>query len=98
MPEPGIEGGQRTFSLRAYLFLLVVGTLVPAVVLAAFLARRVVADNRESVERRLLEAARAEAALVDAELAGTIRALQGLSQSNRLTVDDLPGFYQQAAG
>ncbi|HZP48336.1 MAG TPA: ATP-binding protein [Vicinamibacterales bacterium] len=89
-------GTPRTLSLRAYLLLLVVGTLVPTVVLAAFLASRVVVDNRETVERRLLEAARSQATLVDAELAGTIRALQGLSESDRLTVDDLAGFYQQA--
>jgi len=93
----GSSPAPRTFSLRAFLLLLVVGTLLPAVVIAAFLARRVAADNREAVERRLLEAARAQAAIVDAELGGTIRALQGIAESDRLTVDDLHGFYVQAA-
>ena len=86
----------RTFSLRAHLLLLVVGTLVPVLVIAAVLVRRVVADNRRAVEQRLLETARAAAAVVDAELAGTIRALQGLVESDRLTTNDIPAFYTQA--
>jgi signal transduction histidine kinase/ActR/RegA family two-component response regulator len=85
-----------TFSVRAYLLVLVIGTTLPAVVVAAFLVRRVVADNRQAVERRLLEAARAEAAIVDAELSGTIRALQGLAQSDRLTNGEIAAFYMQA--
>ena len=86
----------RTVSLRAHLLLLVIGTLLPTLVVAAFLVRRVVSENRGAVERRLLEAARAAAATVDAELVGTIRALQGLGESDRLTIDDIPSFYTQA--
>ena len=94
----GVPAGRpiRTLSLRAHLLVLVIGTLLPTLVLAGFLVRRVVADNRHAVEQRLLEAARAEAALVDAELLGTIRALQGLAQSDRLTAADIPSFYTQA--
>src|SRR4029453_12047111 len=91
MPASG-----RTFSIRAHLLLLVVGTLLPAVVIAAVLVRRVVADNRTAVEQRLLETARAVASVVDAELVGTIRALQGLGESDRLTTGEIPGFYGQA--
>jgi signal transduction histidine kinase/CheY-like chemotaxis protein len=91
MPSP-----PRTFSLRAHLLLLVIGTMLPALLVAAFLVRQVVADNRDAVERRLLEAARAEAAIVDAELGGTIRALQGLAQSDRLTNGEISAFYVQA--
>ena len=86
----------RTFSLRAHLLLLVIASALPVLIVAAYLVRVVVADNREAIERRLLEAARAEAAIVDAELGGTIRALQGLGESDRLTDDDVPGFYAQA--
>jgi signal transduction histidine kinase/CheY-like chemotaxis protein len=86
----------RTLSLRAHLLLLVIGTLLPTLVVAAFLVRHVVIENRDAVERRLLDAARAAAAMVDAELVGTIRALQGLGESDRLTVDDIPSFYGQA--
>jgi len=86
----------RTFSIRAHLLLLLIGTLLPAVVIAAVLVRRVVADNRTAAEHRLLETARAVASVVDAELVGTIRALQGLGESDRLTTGEIPGFHGQA--
>ena len=85
----------RSVSLRAYLLLFVIGTMVPALLVAAILVRRAVADNRESVERQLISAAQAEATVVDAELTGTIRALQGLEQSDHLT-GDISSFYVQA--
>jgi signal transduction histidine kinase/ActR/RegA family two-component response regulator len=91
MPNPA-----RTFSLRAHLLLLVIGTMLPVVLVAAFLVHRVVVENRDAVERRLLEAARVGAAIVDAELGGSIRALQGLGQSDRLTNGQFPAFYVQA--
>ena len=91
-----MAGPSRTFSLRAHLLLLVIGTLVPALLIAAVLVRRVFEDNRKAVEQRLLETARAAAAVVDAELGGTIRALQGLGESGRLTEGEIPGFYDQA--
>jgi signal transduction histidine kinase/CheY-like chemotaxis protein len=94
MPRP-VEA-IRTLSLRAHLLLLVIGTTLPVLLVAAFLVRRVVADDRQAIERRLLEAARAEAAIVDAELAGSIRALQGLGQSDRLTDGQIDAFYKQA--
>ena len=59
-------------------------TGLPVMCVAAVLVSRVVADNRVEAERRLLEAARSGAAVVDAELQGTIRALQGLAESDRL--------------
>jgi signal transduction histidine kinase/CheY-like chemotaxis protein len=86
----------RTFSLRANFLMLLVGTTLPVLLIAGLLVSRVVADNRDEVSRRLLEASRAGAAVVDAELAGTIRALQGLSESDRLTNGELPEFRQQA--
>ena len=86
----------RTFSLRAHLLLLVIGTLVPALLIAAVLVRRVVEGNRRSVEQRLLETARTAAAAVDTELGGTVRALQGLGESGLLTDSEIPGFYEQA--
>jgi signal transduction histidine kinase/ActR/RegA family two-component response regulator len=91
-----MAGPSRTFSLRAHLLLLVIGTLVPALLIAAVLVRRVFNDNRKAAEQRLLETARAAAAGVDAELGGTIRALQGLGESGRLAEGEIPGFYDQA--
>ena len=91
-----MPGPSRAFSLRSHLLLLVIGTLVPALLIAAVLVRRVFNDNRKAVEQRLLETARAAAAVVDAELGGTIRALQGLGESGRLAEGEIPGFYDQA--
>lgn len=88
--------GSRTFSLRAHLLLLVIGTTVPALLITAILVRQVVADNRDAVQQRLQETARATATAVDAELGGTIRALQGLSESDHLTSAEVPQFYEQA--
>ena len=88
--------GSRTFSLRAHLLLLVVGTTLPALLIAAMLVRQVVADNRDAVQDRLRETARATASAVDAELGGTIRVLQALGQSDRLTTHEIPLFYERA--
>jgi signal transduction histidine kinase len=86
----------RHFPLRTHLLLLVVGTLLPALILAGFLLRRVAGDNRDALDRRLLETARTEAAVVDAELAGTMRALQALAESQRLATQDLVDFHEEA--
>ena len=88
----------RMFSLRANFLLLLIGTTLPMLLIAGLLVSRVVADNRDEVSRRLLEAARAGAAVVDAELGGTIHALQGLSESDRLTNSQLPEFSNSREG
>jgi signal transduction histidine kinase len=86
----------RSLPLRTHLLLLVIGTVLPAVIIAGLLIRRVVADNRAAVENELVSTAREQAAVVDRELSGTIRALQGLAQSDRLAAGDLNGFREQA--
>ena len=88
---------RRPLSLRTHLLFLVVGTLLPAVLLR-YVARPsgCVAANRATIERRLLEASRATAALVDAEITATVRTLQALSRSQRLDDGNLAGFYREA--
>jgi signal transduction histidine kinase/CheY-like chemotaxis protein len=86
----------RTFSLRTHLLFLVIATALPVMLVGAVLVSRVIKDNRLEAERRLLEAARAGAAVVDAELQGTIRALQGLAESDRLMDAQLAEFRRQA--
>jgi signal transduction histidine kinase/ActR/RegA family two-component response regulator len=86
----------RTFSLRTHLLFLVIATALPVMLVGAVLVSRVMTDNRLEAERRLLEAARAGAAVVDAELQGTIRALQGLAESDRLVEAQLAEFRGQA--
>jgi signal transduction histidine kinase/CheY-like chemotaxis protein len=93
-PEPVRSGW--SFPLRVHLLVLVVGTLLPALVLAGVLIQRVVNDGRDAVRRQLLEAARAEASVLDSELSGTIRALRALAESDRLTTADTAGFREQA--
>jgi signal transduction histidine kinase/ActR/RegA family two-component response regulator len=91
-----MAGPVRTFSLRTYLLFLVIATAIPVMLVGAVLVSRVVRDNRVETERRLLEAARAGASVVDAELQGTIRALQGLAESDRLVDSQLAEFRLQA--
>jgi len=86
----------RRFPLRLHLLLLVIGTLLPVLLLTALVVRWLVDTNRATVERRLLEASRASAALIDAEITGTIRTLQALARSQRLDAADLAGFYEDA--
>src|SRR5690349_8095849 len=86
----------RHFPLRTHLLALVVATLVPALLLSAFLLRRVARENRESLDRQLLNAARAEAAVVDAEISGSIRALQALALSPLIPNGDFAAFHQEA--
>jgi len=91
-----MPGSVRTFSLRTHLLFLVIATALPVMLVGAILVSRVIRDNRFEAERRLLEAARAGAAVVDAELQGTIRALQGLAESDRLVNTQLAEFREQA--
>jgi signal transduction histidine kinase len=79
-----------------HLLFLVVGTLLPTLALSGVLTLRVVRDGREAMRRQLLEAARAEAAIVDSELLGTIRALRALAESETLRTGDLDGFRGEA--
>jgi signal transduction histidine kinase/CheY-like chemotaxis protein len=88
--------GGWSFPLRAHLLFLVIGTLLPTLALSGVLTLRVIRDGRETVRRQLLEAARAEAAIVDSELLGTIRALQALAESETLRTDDLDAFREEA--
>jgi signal transduction histidine kinase/ActR/RegA family two-component response regulator len=91
-----MPGPVRIFSLRTHLLFLVIATALPVMLVGAILVSRVISDNRVEAERRLLEAARAGAAVVDAELQGTIRALQGLAESDRLVNSQLAEFRGQA--
>jgi len=85
-----------SFPLRVHLLFLVVGTLLPTLALTGVLMLRVIRDGRETVRRQLLEAARAQATIVDSELLGTIRALRALAESKALRAGDLDGFRDEA--
>ena len=50
----------RNFSLRTHLLVLVIGTLLPALAVAALLIARVIDDNRVGAEQELMASARAQ--------------------------------------
>jgi signal transduction histidine kinase len=83
--------------LRVYLLLLVLGAMLPGAVLTAILVAQTFAGNRAVIERRLMDAARVDAAAVDRELDAVIRALQVLASSPSLAADDLQTFREEAA-
>ncbi|HTM30228.1 MAG TPA: ATP-binding protein [Vicinamibacterales bacterium] len=83
--------------LRVYLLLLVLGAMLPGAVLTAILVAQTFAGNRAVVERRLMDAARVDAAAVDRELDAAIAALQVLATSPALAADNLRAFHDEAA-
>ena len=76
--------------LRVYLLLLVLGAMLPGAVLTAILVAQTFAGNRAVIERRLMDAARVDAAAVDRELDAIIRRpADVLATSPALAADDL---------
>jgi signal transduction histidine kinase/CheY-like chemotaxis protein len=95
MGTPSAVSG-RPLPLRFHLLSLVIGIVLPTLIVSGLLVRRVVNDNRASVDRQLTDAASAQAAMVDRELQGAVRALQGLSESDRVTSGEPSAFRDQA--
>lgn len=87
-----VRRGARTLSLRSHLVLLVIGVLLPAVAFSAFIVRRLASDQRAASERRLIRSAHDLVSLIDRDMAGTMRALDTLAQSERLERGDLAAF------
>jgi signal transduction histidine kinase/ActR/RegA family two-component response regulator len=83
-------------SLRSYLLFLLLGAVAPGVLLTAILISRTVAADRAVLERRLLDTARIDAAALDREFEGTIRALQALATSPLLSGEHLEPFHVEA--
>ena len=83
--------------LRVYLLLLVLGAMLPGAVLTAILVAQTFAGNRAVIERRLMDAARVDAAAVDRELDAAIAALRGLATAPALAADNLRAFHDEAA-
>src|SRR5262245_11775077 len=79
-------------SLRTYLLLLIVGGMLPFLVISGALLAQVIRDNQVSVERRLLETARTQAATLDREMLATVRALEAIAGSAAIGADDLNQF------
>ncbi len=78
--------------LRSYLFLLVIGAILPLLVFSAWLTARAHRQTRAATEQGLLEAARAFSVAVDRQVVGSISALRVLAVSEYLAARDLKNF------
>jgi signal transduction histidine kinase/ActR/RegA family two-component response regulator len=82
-------------TLRVYLAILVLGAMLPGTLLTAILVWRAFTSTRAGSERRLLEAARVDAAALDREFAGAINVLESLATSPALDRNDLEAFHAE---
>ena len=82
----------RRAPFRSIALLLVALSLVPLIVFSSFLVRRVVASERASAERLLLQGARLQSEAIERELSASVRALSALAESPLLTAGDLREF------
>jgi signal transduction histidine kinase/ActR/RegA family two-component response regulator len=86
----------RRLPLRRYLFLLVTAAILPLAVLSGIGLTFIFQDARQEALRHGRDVTRALATAVDAELQGSISALQFLASSNALEDGDIAGFYRRA--
>ena len=74
---------------------LAVGTLLPIVLFAAVVVYQLARSERRAAERRVVFSARALAASFEREMAGSIRTLQALAESDALARGDLQAFHAE---
>jgi signal transduction histidine kinase len=86
----------RRLSLRANQVLLVIGTALPLIALAVWLAVTLIDYNQKTMAAGAINRLRAVMSAVDAELRGGIASLQALAVSERLGANDLRGFHREA--
>jgi signal transduction histidine kinase len=84
-----------TPSLRIHLVSLVILVLLPMVILAVLVGRRLVDEEQNAVQRGLRDSAHILARAVDQEIATSIAALEALAESDALTRGDLPAIADQ---
>jgi len=89
---------ERRAPFRSIALLFVALSLLPLIVFSSFLVRRVVASERASSERLLLQGARLQSEAIERELSASVRALSALAQSPLLTTGNLRGFYDEGRG
>ena len=82
--------------LRTQLFLLVSGTVIPLLALAAVLAYILLQHESETFRDGARDRNRAFMSAVDAELRGHIKTLEALATSDDLERNDLQSFYAEA--
>ena len=86
---------ERRAPFRSIALLFVALSLLPLIIFSSFLVRRVVASERASSERLLVQGARLQAEAIERELSASVRALSALAESPLLTNGDLHAFYDE---
>src|SRR3954471_4448708 len=84
------------YRVRMWLVFLVLAAAVPLVVFSGILFFRQLSSDHAGAERQILDRTKLLADDIDRELARIIAVAQILAASERLDVDDLAGFSQQA--
>lgn len=82
--------------LRTHLFLIVLGTALPIVVLGVVLSHSLIEHERDLFRSRATERVRAFMSAVDAELQGHVRTLQAVATSRNLATDTLEAFHAES--
>jgi signal transduction histidine kinase len=83
-------------TLRTYLLLLVLVTLLPMLLFGGALIGWLVMEQRERVAADVEETAKALTLTIDRELDANIDALEALAGLNDLTTGDIPAFYERS--
>ncbi len=83
-------------TLSAHLVVLALVTLVPVVIFSAVVLFSLWREQRATLERGLVEAARGKAFVVQRELETTVLTLEGLARSGHLARGDLAAFADEA--
>ena len=86
----------QNMQIRAYLFLMAAGILIPVIVFAGLALNMLQNAEKAAALRGLNETARGVALLVDRELYSAEAALKVLAASPALARGDLPAFYEEA--
>ncbi len=83
-------------STRTYLLSLILAVIVPVMAFSTLLLGRYAAEERARYEREAELSAYNVALVVDAEVAGLLSLLRGLSTSSALARQDIAGFQEEA--
>jgi signal transduction histidine kinase len=86
---------ERRAPFRSIALVFVALSLLPLIIFSSFLVRRVVASERASSERLLVQGARLQAEAIERELSASVRALSAMAESPLLTTGDLRGFHDE---
>lgn len=93
---PSVSAGLRTPSLRRRLLVLVAGSMVPVLLLAATIVLQGYTRAEQAAQERVLQITRSTVAAVDRELQSRIAALEVLALSPTLQSSDLEAFRAEA--